>query len=43
LHHPNAQQARAALVQLLEWTVRDQNNTARLPTSARSIATGQRQ
>jgi D-alanyl-D-alanine carboxypeptidase/D-alanyl-D-alanine-endopeptidase (penicillin-binding protein 4) len=23
LHHPNAQQARAALDQLLEWTVRD--------------------
>jgi len=23
LHHPNAHQARAALDQLLEWTVRD--------------------
>lgn len=43
VNHPNASQARPALDQLLEWTVRDQNNTARLPTAARSIATGQRQ
>lgn len=28
LHHPNAHQARAALDQLLEWTVRDTNWTA---------------
>ncbi len=28
LHHPNAQQARAALDQLLEWTVRDLDQTA---------------
>jgi serine-type D-Ala-D-Ala carboxypeptidase/endopeptidase (penicillin-binding protein 4) len=27
LHHPNAQQARAALDQLLEWTVRDMDST----------------
>jgi hypothetical protein len=27
LHHPNAQQARAALDQLLEWTVRDVDST----------------
>jgi D-alanyl-D-alanine carboxypeptidase/D-alanyl-D-alanine-endopeptidase (penicillin-binding protein 4) len=28
LHHPNAQQARAALDQLLEWTVRDKDALA---------------
>jgi D-alanyl-D-alanine carboxypeptidase/D-alanyl-D-alanine-endopeptidase (penicillin-binding protein 4) len=27
LHHPNAQQARAVLDQLLEWTVRDMDST----------------
>jgi D-alanyl-D-alanine carboxypeptidase/D-alanyl-D-alanine-endopeptidase (penicillin-binding protein 4) len=27
VHHPNAQQARAALDQLLEWTVRDTSAT----------------
>jgi D-alanyl-D-alanine carboxypeptidase/D-alanyl-D-alanine-endopeptidase (penicillin-binding protein 4) len=27
LHHPNAHQARAALDQLLEWTVRDLDST----------------
>jgi serine-type D-Ala-D-Ala carboxypeptidase/endopeptidase (penicillin-binding protein 4) len=27
LHHPNAHQARAALDQLLEWTVRDTAST----------------
>lgn len=38
LHHPNAQQARAALDQLLEWTVRDQNNTSKARTAKRSKA-----
>jgi D-alanyl-D-alanine carboxypeptidase/D-alanyl-D-alanine-endopeptidase (penicillin-binding protein 4) len=32
LNHPNAQQARAALDQLLEWTVRDTTETAPLAT-----------
>ena len=35
LHHPNAQQARAALDQLLEWTVRD-TPSARNPPPERS-------
>jgi D-alanyl-D-alanine carboxypeptidase/D-alanyl-D-alanine-endopeptidase (penicillin-binding protein 4) len=33
LHHPNAHQARAALDQLLEWTVRD---TASPPNAQQS-------
>jgi D-alanyl-D-alanine carboxypeptidase/D-alanyl-D-alanine-endopeptidase (penicillin-binding protein 4) len=39
LHHPNAQQARAALDQLLEWTVRD---TDAGPASPRPPNTAQR-
>jgi D-alanyl-D-alanine carboxypeptidase/D-alanyl-D-alanine-endopeptidase (penicillin-binding protein 4) len=37
LHHPNAQQARAALDQLLEWTVRDtetSTSSAHIPLTA---------
>jgi len=33
INHPNAPQARAALDQLLEWTVRDTNNSARASAS----------
>ncbi len=33
INHPNAPQARAALDQLLEWTVRDTNNSARATVS----------
>ena len=39
INHPNANQARPALDQLLEWTVRDANN----PDSIRTMAKGQRQ
>ncbi|WP_291932136.1 D-alanyl-D-alanine carboxypeptidase/D-alanyl-D-alanine-endopeptidase [Limnohabitans sp.] len=39
LHHPNAHQARAALDQLLEWTVRD---TASGPAQAHAPNTAQR-
>jgi len=39
LHHPNAHQARAALDQLLEWTVRD---TASGPAPAQAPNTAQR-
>jgi D-alanyl-D-alanine carboxypeptidase/D-alanyl-D-alanine-endopeptidase (penicillin-binding protein 4) len=31
LHHPNAHQARAALDQLLEWTVRDMDSDPAKP------------
>lgn len=39
LHHPNAHQARAALDQLLEWTVRDMDSTT---TSRHSRAISER-
>jgi D-alanyl-D-alanine carboxypeptidase/D-alanyl-D-alanine-endopeptidase (penicillin-binding protein 4) len=39
INHPNANQARPALDQLLEWTVRDTNNT----DSPRTVAKRQRQ
>jgi D-alanyl-D-alanine carboxypeptidase/D-alanyl-D-alanine-endopeptidase (penicillin-binding protein 4) len=39
INHPNANQARPALDQLLEWTVRDTNN----PDSPRTVAKRQRQ
>jgi D-alanyl-D-alanine carboxypeptidase/D-alanyl-D-alanine-endopeptidase (penicillin-binding protein 4) len=39
INHPNASQARPALDQLLEWTVRDTNN----PDSPRPVAQRQRQ
>ena len=42
LHHPNANQARAALDQILEWTVRDQNNTPSARTTAHSSPHSQR-
>jgi serine-type D-Ala-D-Ala carboxypeptidase/endopeptidase (penicillin-binding protein 4) len=35
LHHPNAQQARGALDQLLEWTVRDQASPPKAQPSDR--------
>ncbi|MBP8149597.1 MAG: D-alanyl-D-alanine carboxypeptidase/D-alanyl-D-alanine-endopeptidase [Limnohabitans sp.] len=35
INHPNAPQARPALDQLLEWTVRDANDLAREPVSAK--------
>ena len=39
INHPNASQARPALDQLLEWTVRDANNT----DAPRTVAKRQRQ
>ncbi|OYU12777.1 MAG: D-alanyl-D-alanine carboxypeptidase/D-alanyl-D-alanine-endopeptidase [Comamonadaceae bacterium PBBC1] len=43
LHHPNAQQARAALDQLLEWTVRDKDALASPSTPHSKRQSAQRQ
>jgi D-alanyl-D-alanine carboxypeptidase/D-alanyl-D-alanine-endopeptidase (penicillin-binding protein 4) len=36
INHPHANQARPALDQLLEWTVRDTNNTDRARPAAKA-------
>ena len=43
VNHPNANQARPAVDQLLEWAVRDQNNLENARTAVQSNAQGQRQ
>jgi D-alanyl-D-alanine carboxypeptidase/D-alanyl-D-alanine-endopeptidase (penicillin-binding protein 4) len=43
VNHPNANQARPALDQLLEWTVRDQNNAESARTAGRFTPAGRRQ
>ena len=37
LHHPNAQQGRAALDQLLEWTVRDMDSDPAKPRKPQTV------